>query len=293
MANPAARIEMPCYEELLRPLPLFSLRRFEFALQRLAMKTVGRLSDGIRLGWNVGFDSGAMLDYVYENRPRGITPLGRWIDRQYLESIGWRGIRQRKVHLEQAIRETVGKLRAEGRPVRVLDIATGHGRYVLEALAELRGVEFTALLRDWDPRNVEAARERARQMNLPTVVCAQGDAFDRQSLALIQPPPTIAIVSGLYELFPDNVLVARSLAGLSEALRDSGYLVYTNQPWHPQVEMIARVLTNREGKAWIMRCRPQREMDLLVGDAGFEKVNMHSDDWGIFTVSLARRPPEA
>ncbi len=37
---------------------------------------------------------------------------------------------------------------------------------------------------------------------------------------------------------------------------------------------------------------PQREMDLLVGDAGFEKVSMHSDDWGIFTVSLARRPPE-
>jgi SAM-dependent methyltransferase len=265
----------------------------EFALQRLVMKTVGRLSDGIRLGWKVGFDSGAMLDYVYENRPRGITPLGRWIDRQYLESIGWRGIRQRKVHLEQAIREAVGKLRAEGRPVRVLDIATGHGRYVLEALAELRGVEFTALLRDWDPRNVEAARESAQQMNLPTVICAQGDAFDRQSLASIQPPPTIAIVSGLYELFPDNVLVARSLAGLSKALRDSGYLVYTNQPWHPQVEMIARVLTNREGKAWIMRCRPQREMDLLVGDAGFEKVNMHSDDWGIFTVSLARRPPEA
>jgi hypothetical protein len=160
-------------------------------------------------------------------------------------------------------------------------------------LAQLRGVEFTALLRDWDPRNVEAARERARQMNLPTVVCAQGDAFDRQSLASIQPPPTIAIVSGLYELFPDNVLAARSLAGLSKALRDSGYLVYTNQPWHPQVEMIARVLTNREGKAWIMRCRPQREMDLLVSDAGFEKVSMHSDDWGIFTVSLARRPPEA
>jgi Putative methyltransferase len=64
MANPAAGTEMPSYEELLQPLPLFSLRRLEFALQRLVMKTVGRLSDGIRLGWKVGFDSGAMLDYV-------------------------------------------------------------------------------------------------------------------------------------------------------------------------------------------------------------------------------------
>ncbi len=128
MANQAARMQMPSYEELLQPLPLFSLRRFEFALQRLAMKTVGRLSDGIRLGWKVGFDSGAMLDYVYENQPRGITPLGRWIDKQYLESIGWRGIRQRKVHLEQAIREAVGMLRAEGRPAPAGDGPTGRRR---------------------------------------------------------------------------------------------------------------------------------------------------------------------
>ena len=26
-----------------------------------------------------------------------------------------------------------------------------------------------------------------------------------------------------------------------------GYLIYTTQPWHPQVEMIARTLINRDG----------------------------------------------
>ena len=31
-----------------------------------------------------------------------------------------------------------------------------------------------------------------------------GDAFDRASLAAIDPPPTLAVVSGLYELFADN-----------------------------------------------------------------------------------------
>src|SRR5262249_39661714 len=57
---------------------------FRFAPVRWLMKGPGRLSRGIRLGWKHGFDSGAMLDYIYENRAQGVTPLGRLIDRLYL-----------------------------------------------------------------------------------------------------------------------------------------------------------------------------------------------------------------
>jgi hypothetical protein len=99
----------------------------------------------------------------------------------------------------------------------------------------------------------------------------------------------VAIVSGLYELFGDNSWIARSLRGLARSVPAGGYLVYTGQPWHPQVEMIARVLTNRDGQPWIMRRRTQEEMDDLVRQAGFEKIQQEIDPWGIFTVSLARR----
>lgn len=88
-------------------------------------------------------------------------------------------------------------------------------------------------------------------------------------------------------------MISRSLRGLAAAVETGGWLVYTNQPWHPQIEMIARVLTNRDGVPWIMRRRTQAEMDQLVQAAGFVKVDMHIDRWGIFTVSLAqRRLPE-
>ena len=116
-----------------------------------------------------------------------------------------------------------------------------------------------------------------------------GDAFDRASLAATDPRPTIAIVSGLYELFPENEPLRRSLAGLADALEEGSTLLYTNQPWHPQVEMIARTLTNREGQPWIMRRRTQEEIDDLVRLAGFEKQAQDLDEWGIFTVSEARR----
>src|SRR5213075_3575978 len=103
------------------------------------------------------------------------------------------------------------------------------------------------------------------------------------------PRPNIAIASGLYELFPDNDCIIQSLRGIADAMDAGGYLIYTNQPWHPQVELIARVLTNREGQPWIMRRRTQAEMDELVRAAGFEKIAQEIDPWGIFTVSVARR----
>jgi alpha-beta hydrolase superfamily lysophospholipase/SAM-dependent methyltransferase len=271
------------YDRLLAPGGTF------WALQRVFLKTMGKLSEGIRLGWRSGFDSGMTLDYVYENRPRGITPLGRFIDRQYLESIGWRGIRQRRVHLETVLRETIQSTQARGGAVRLLDIASGPGRYVLETLRSMNGLPATAVLRDYKEENLDAARRLAEQLGLKSVTIEPGDAFDEASLAAVSPRPTIAIVSGLYELFPENEPLRRSLRGLARAVEPGGHLIYTNQPWHPQVEFIARVLTNREGKPWVMRRRTQAEMDELVGDAGFEKIREEIDGWGIFTVSVARR----
>lgn len=260
-----------------------------FKLVRGSMKTVGRLSEGIQLGWESGFDSGRTLDYVYENRPRGVTALGRVMDRGYLASIGWRGIRVRKANLQSLLRDAIKRTHAEGRDIHILDIASGPGRYVIQMMQELRHLPITAQLRDYKPENVEAARTLAEQHDLTNVTAVHGDAFNRAEIAATSPKPTVAIVSGLYELFPANEPVLNSLRGLADAMLPGGYLIYTNQPWHPQVEFIARVLTNREGKPWIMRRRPQAEMDELVQAAGFEKVRQEIDQWGIFSVSLARR----
>ena len=42
-------------------------------------------------------------------------------------------------------------------------------------------------------------------------------------------------------------------------------------------------------EAWVMRRRTQAEMDQLVEEAGFRKIDQRVDEWGIFTVSLAVR----
>ena len=280
------------YAELCEPLPKNSAKRLWFGIQRAFLKTYGRLSEGIRIGWKAGFDSGSSLDYIYENRSRGSLLLGRIIDRFYLDQPAWAGIRQRKVNLEKLLREAIEKVLDKGTRPHILDVATGQGRYVLDTLAQLSQKNVTALLRDYSVANVEAGQALAAQRQIDGVLFEQADAFDTRSYERISRRPNIAVVSGLLELFPDNAPVRRCLGGIADVIEDGGYLIYTGQPWHPQIEMIARVLTNREGEPWIMRRRTQRELDSLVREAGFEKVKTIVGGRGIFTVSIAVRRQE-
>lgn len=278
-------------ESLAAPLPKNSLGDLYWRATRAGLKLGSGLSDGVKLGFDTGFDSGSTLDYVYRNQPSGKSALGRLIDANYLNSIGWRGIRQRKLHAEELLRLAMGRLREAGKAVRIVDIAAGHGRYILESLEGLEHKPDAILLRDYSEINVRDGSALIAQKGLGDIArFVKGDAFDRADLAALDPKPTLAVVSGLYELFGSNQMIGDSLAGLAAAVEEGGYLVYTGQPWHPQLELIARALTShRQGQAWVMRRRSQAEMDQLVEAAGFRKLEQRIDEWGIFSVSLAQR----
>ena len=278
-------------EGLATPLPERSITGMYWRVTRAALSFAAKFSAGLKLGAETGFDSGSTLDYVYRNQPIGSNRFGQFVDKNYLDAIGWRGIRQRKLHIEELLGIAIKRLQSAQTPVRIVDIAAGHGRYILEALAHNVDQVESVLLRDYSELNVTQGTALIKEKGLSDIArFVQGDAFDRDDLAQLSPQPTLAVVSGLYELFADNTHVEQSLAGLANAVLPGGYLIYTNQPWHPQLQFIARALTShRAGQAWIMRRRSQTEMDQLVERAGFRKITQRVDEWGIFTVSLAQR----
>lgn len=278
-------------DTLATPLLPFSFRGLYWALTRFSLKSMGLLSDGVRLGHNTGFDSGSTLDYVYRNQPAGKTSLGKLIDSTYLNSIGWRGIRQRKVNIEELLQLGFHRLNEQGKSIHVMDIAAGHGRYILEALEKSDVKPESILLRDYSDLNVQQGSKLIKDKGMEGLArFEKADAFNPDSYSSIETKPTIGVVSGLYELFTDNSMLKTSLQGLASVIHAGGYLVYTGQPWHPQLEMIARALTShRQGDAWVMRRRTQAEMDQLVEAAGFTKMEQRIDEYGIFTVSLAIR----
>ena len=277
--------------ELAAELPKWSLRGIYWRLTRMGLKIGGLFSTGIKLGHDTGFDSGSTLDYVYRNKPTGKNALGRIIDQQYLNSPGWRGIRQRKIHVEELLKTAIRHINAKDQAVHVLDIAAGHGRYILDGVQAADAPVQSITLRDYSDINVRDGQNMIQARGLSDIAqFIQADAFDTASIASTQPVPNVAVVSGLYELFSDNDMLRASLTGLAQAIPSGGYLIYTGQPWHPQLELIARALTShRQGQAWVMRRRTQAEMDQLVEHAGFKKITQRIDEEGIFTVSLAQR----
>ena len=207
-------------------------------------------------------------------RRAGVTPLGRLIDRNYLDVDRLaRHPPAQAASRGAAARARCGRLRAAGGrcasstspPATAATCSTrspSGAAARLDPAARLQRAQRRAGQRA-DPRDGGSTTSRA---------FGKADAFDRASLAAIAPRPTIGIVSGLYELFPDNALVRASLAGLADAIDAGGYLVYTGQPWHPQLELIARALTSHRGGAgWVMRRRTQAEMDQLVAARGLSQ----------------------
>ena len=278
-------------ETLSAPLPHKSAKYLFWQITKKNLKIGSLLSKGLKIGEDTGYDSGSTLDFVYRNQTESQNPIGKIIDRQYLNAIGWRGIRIRKENIEQLFQKYAKALIENNQPIRILDIASGHGRYILDAVQQLPQLPNSVLLRDYSEINVKAGQQMIQERGLEHIAqFVQADAFDTQSIASIDPRPTLGVVSGLYELFSDNDLLRRSLNGLSQAIEKNGYLIYTGQIWHPQQEFIARALTShREGDAWVMRLRSQAEMDALVEAAGFKKVDQNIDDFGIFTVSVAQK----
>jgi SAM-dependent methyltransferase len=275
---------LPTYEDLRRPLPPWHPKAWYFAAESLMLRTIGRTACGIDLGYRHGFNSGVMLDYVYENRARGRWGIGALIDRGFLNAVGWRGIRLRKMHLKQVLRGAIEERRARGKATHIVDLAAGGGRYLLEVLSEVGPSGITALLRDLRREGLDEGRRRAEALDLRNVRFELGNAFDPAELAALSPQPDIVVTSGLYEIIPDDALIRPHFGRVRRILAPDGTFVFTAQPYHPQLEMIARVLPGLDGGPWVMRLRPLELLERWAREGGFTRWDALGDPWGIFFV---------
>jgi ubiquinone/menaquinone biosynthesis C-methylase UbiE len=74
--------------------------------------------------------------------------------------------------------------------VNVFDIAAGHGRYVLDAIAECSEQPASVRLQDYSDVNVAAGRKQIADRRLPPGISFhKADAFDADALAALDPHP--------------------------------------------------------------------------------------------------------
>ena len=272
------------YERIaLKEYPL--TEKIFYSIQKFSMKTFGFLSKGISLGLKYGFDSGISLDYIYKNQANGKLFIGKFIDRFYLNQIGWAGVRERKKNLLSLIEEKINNLGEEN--VKILDVAGGTGNYLFDIKEKYPKVQI--LINEFKKSNIEVGEKVIKKNNWENISFVNYDCFDRETYKKINYTPNIVIISGVFELFKDNKILENTISGVVEILDKNGVVIYSGQPWHPQLKQIALVLNSHkgDGKSWIMRRRSEKELDSLFEKYNLNKEKMLIDNNGIFTVSLA------
>jgi len=266
--------------------------KIKWAIMRGLLSTVGKTSQGVQVGYQYGFDSGSMLDYVYLDKAQGSFLIGKLIDRVYLNAVGWRGIRARRNLLKNMLHHEIEQNRAAGQPTRLLDVAAGPGRYLQELLVEAgqERTDLRILCRDLSLDGLTQGEQQAEAAGLPHIHYEQGDAFNPASTQVgLGGAPNIIVVSGLYELLLDDELIQKSLVTLHNILAPGGAIYFTTQTRHPQLEFIANVLPNRDGQPWIMKCRPAELLESWAKKAGFNQVESRLEKVGLFSVTTGRK----
>jgi hypothetical protein len=279
----------PSFADLQRQLSPTSPRAWRFAALRAASRTGALLSDGLRIGYSHGFDSGPFMAHVYANRATGRTPLGRAIDGRLLRRRTCVAFRDIRGLAERAILDA---LRAERAPAPVVaDLAAGPAPYLLTALS--RHLRARAIVGDADPDALEQARGAARALGLADrVTFVEADAFDRDALRALRPSPDVVVELGLYGIYHDDALIERHLQDLAE-LVSPNQIVFNVQTRNPEIEHIARVWVNHEGGRCVWRLRPVELILEWAADAGYEPAAIDADRFGIYRVVRLVREDEA
>ena len=284
-----AEAALPSFTDLQRELSPISPRAWRFALLRAGSRAGAMLSDGLRIGYRHGFDSGPFMAHVYANRPSGRTVVGRAIDRRLLRRRTCVAFRDIRAIAERAVFDALRAVRAPA-PV-VADLAAGPAPYLLSAMT--RHTHARAMVGDTDPEALAAAHRDAEALGIADrVQFVQASAFDRQALQRLRPSPDIVVELGLYGIYHDDALIERHFHDLAAVVSPS-QIVFNVQTRNPEIEHIARVWVNQEGGRCVWRLRPVEQLLEWARDAGYEPATVEADRFDIYRVVRLVREDEA
>jgi len=276
---------MPSFEELLKPPPAYYPKNIYYKFYSLFLRTIGMFSEGMRIGFTHGFDSGMIMNYVCQNTPSGRFYIGKVLDRIFLNQVTCKAFRAIKEIQKNVIKNYLQE--RNGDPTFIVDLASGKADYIYDALRETNG-NVKVLLRDLDETALEESRAIAEKLNLLNKVSyEQGNALDIESLKRIYPKPNLVIEVGLYGIIHDDELLRRHFFELKDIL-NPGAILFNVQTYNPQIELIARVLKNRDGERCVWHLRPVELVIEWAEKAGFIEPQVTMDPYGIYAVVMMR-----
>ena len=273
------------FEQLQKPLPSYSAKNLYYKLFAAFLRTFGRLSCGIDTGFTYGFDSGIIMNYIYDNKARGRFGVGWILDRMFLDQVTCRAFRS----IKQIQIDMIGRYLRERdkKPTFIVDLASGKADYIYEILKS-SDRKLKVLLCDVAESSLRESRKITDELGFGDKVrFRQGDALDAENLRRIEPKPDLLIEVGLYGIIHDDALLRAHLLDVGKILRPEAIL-FNVQTQNPQIESIARVLQNQHGERCVWHLRPAEKIIRWAREAGFRDPEIVMDPYNIYAVVMMR-----
>ena len=249
--------------------------RLKYRTLRFLLKTIGRLSDGVDLGWRTGFDSGAMLQYVYENEPRGKLGLGKLIDAKFLSNPVWDAVRSRRDLLVHQLTAAIAKY---DRPV-VFDLAAGLASYLF--MLPAGSANFIA--GDYDANLVRDGHRKANAAGRTDITFAQNDALNLERFAVRH--ADILVSSGFFDILTHDDDIRTVLQNGSAITSPGARWVFTVQESHPDLELLRESLVDLNQRPWDLVPRPAGELVRWAEPLGWRLETVaHNAYFGVGTL---------
>jgi len=250
---------------------------------RLGMRTLGRLSNGIRLGWDTGFDSGRTLDYVYRNKAEGITPLGALMDRAYLDHPVWKATRLRRDLLVAQLRDALVRY---DHPT-LFDTAAGQGSYLFKIAPN----GATMWAGDHSPAEVANGNDHARRERRSDIRFAYANAFDHTTWPIAR--ADVLVTSGFFDILTEPEQFQKVLAAGTCATHRGSRWVFTMMEGHSDPTLLREVLVNRDQQPWIAVLRPAEDIVRWAAPLGWRLERLARERYGFFAVATLVRAAAA
>ncbi len=259
------------------------MKKFIYIIVRLILQTVGKLSTGIRMSYTYGFTSGKMLEYVYNNKPSGVTKLGRILDKFYLSHRGWQSVRERMFNLVDVISDTVKILNKKC--AKITDIAGGTGLYLYKVIEKVGKNKVKVVVRDIEEKWVKEGNKKASLLGLKEIISFKtGDAFNREDLNRDIYNSDIVVASGFYDWFEDKKLIEKSFKLIFECLPKGKYFIFTIQTKHFNLEFTNAMFVDFHRRKLAMTTTEHNKVLQMLKKSGFRLIDFKSDSWGYYIV---------
>lgn len=249
-----------------------------FSSSKLGSSTVGGRAD-----------SGLNIDHMYRGKPKGASIFGRMLDSILLNLPSVKATRVKKGIIIKILQNEVANNVLLCKKTRILDLASGPARYLVDLVDDRNGTNIEALCLDSDKRSINYGKILAHKK---PIRYAKVNVFRLGALTRFSKKvswvPNVVMATGFFEMQNDDV-VKSFLRDIYNHMEKGGLILFTGQADNPSKKLMKTVGRTQSGKAWELFLRSPETLRKWLLDAGFRDVIISLDLIGMYEYCTGRK----